>query len=417
MILAALVVPLALATMILLVVMWPRGESPIGSIPIYSNGVELETGVITSIGEMDESGQTPVKMVTSGVEVPVYVPYDIVLNGLSVGDEIRASFHPHALGIGTPYVFSDFVRTVPLVILVGIYLLSVLIVARLKGLMAMVGLGVSLAVVGMFILPALILGGEPLPVILVGAAAMMFASIYLAHGISIRTTTALLGTFGGLLITLVLVLWAVDALRLTGTSDEHSLFLMGELPGLNMSSILLCGMLLAGLGALNDVTITQVSTVWELYAANPAASRRRLFMQGMAVGRDHIASTVYTLAFAYVGTALPVLMAASLMQRSFVDLLQVSQITEEIARTLTASVGLILAIPITTAIAASLARVAPSKGREYGGDETATPPPQQSTAVEAGGVPAESDRRLGGRHRQAVVSSHESRGDEELDES
>lgn len=369
MILAALVVPLALATAVLLATMWPRGDSPIGSVPIYTDGVEMATGVITSIGETDETGQTPVQMETAGVEVPVFVPYDIVANGLEVGDEIRVSFHPHAMGVGTPYVFSDFVRTVPLLVLVGIYLLSVFIVARFKGLMAMVGLGVSLAVVGMFILPALVLGREPLPVILVGAAAMMFASIYLAHGISIRTTTAVLGTFGGLVITLVMVMWAVDALRLTGTSDEHSLVLMGEVAGLDMSAILMCGMLLAGLGALNDVTITQVSTVWELHAANPAASRRRLFMQGMSVGRDHIASTVYTLAFAYVGTALPVLMAASLMQRSFVDLLQVSQIAEEIARTLTASVGLILAIPITTAIAASLARVAPSKGRDYDVEE------------------------------------------------
>jgi uncharacterized membrane protein len=126
-----------------------------------------------------------------------------------------------------------------------------------------------------------------------------------------------------------------------------------------MSSLLLCGMVLAGLGALNDVTITQVSTVWELHVANPSLRRRRLFAQGMAVGRDHIASTVYTLAFAYVGTALPMLMAASLMQRSFVDLLQVNSIAEEIARTLTASIGLILAIPMTTAIAALLAPVAP----------------------------------------------------------
>jgi len=149
-------------------------------------------------------------------------------------------------------------------------------------------------------------------------------------------------------------------MRLTGTSSDDALVLMGEIPGLDMSSILLCGMLLAGLGALNDVTITQVSTVWELHAANPAMARRRLFTQGMAVGRDHIASTVYTLAFAYVGTALPILMSAALMQRSTVDLLQVSQISEEIARTLTASVGLVLAIPITTAIAAWLAPVAPS---------------------------------------------------------
>lgn len=359
-ILAALVLPLAIVTAVLLIVMWPRGESLVGSVPINATGVERTSGVITSIGEMDETGQTPITMETDGAEVPVHVPYEIVQNGLAVGDNIWATFNPHAIDTGTPYVFSDFVRTVPLAVLAGIYLLSVLIVARLKGLMAMVGLGVSLGIVGVFILPALMSGSQPLAVILVGAAAMMFSSIYLAHGISIRTTTAVLGTFGGLLITLGVSLWAVDSMRLTGTSSDDALVLMGEIPGLDMSSILLCGMLLAGLGALNDVTITQVSTVWELHAANPAMARRRLFTQGMAVGRDHIASTVYTLAFAYVGTALPILMSAALMQRSTVDLLQVSQISEEIARTLTASVGLVLAIPITTAIAAWMAPVAPS---------------------------------------------------------
>ncbi len=178
MILAVLVVPLALVTAILLVTMWPSGESPIGSIPIYADGVEQTTGIITSIGEMGETGQTDVTMrESSGVEVPVHVPYEVVLGGLAVGDEIRATFNPHALGVGTPYVFIDFVRTVPLAILVGIYLLSVLIVARLKGMMAMVVLGVSLAIVGMFILPKLVLGRDPLTLILVNAAAMMFSLI------------------------------------------------------------------------------------------------------------------------------------------------------------------------------------------------------------------------------------------------
>ena len=157
-ILAALVVPLAVVTAIFLVIMWPRGESLVGSIPINAPGVERTTGVITSIGQTDEMGQTPVTMETSGTDVPVHVPYEIVLNGLSVGDEIRATFNPYALETGTPYIFSDFVRSVPLWLLIGIYLLSVLVVARLKGLMAMVGLGVSLAVVGVFILPALMAG-------------------------------------------------------------------------------------------------------------------------------------------------------------------------------------------------------------------------------------------------------------------
>lgn len=365
-ILAALVVPLALLTLIVMAVVWPRGETIIGTIPVYSEGSVRTQGTITSIGELNDSGLTPVTMAiesdSSGedVDVPVQVPYDIIQNGLQVGDKIWATFTPSQLGSASPYIFSDFVRTVPLAALGLLYLLSVLVVARGKGLMAILGLAASLAVVGFFVLPALAAGSSPAVVVLVGASAMMFASIYLAHGVSIRTTTALLGTFGGLLITLALAVWAVGSLKLTGTTDDDALIVMSRIPGISMSSILLCGMLLAGLGALNDVTITQVSTVWELHGANPRATRRRLFARAMVVGRDHIASTVYTLAFAYVGTALPMLMAASLMDRSFSDFLQVNQIAEEIARTLTASIGLILAIPVTTAVAAMLAPVAPT---------------------------------------------------------
>ncbi|MDN6487769.1 MAG: YibE/F family protein, partial [Ancrocorticia sp.] len=96
-ILAALVLPLAIVTAVLLIVMWPRGESLVGSVPINATGVERTSGVITSIGEMDETGQTPITMETDGAEVPVHVPYEIVQNGLAVGDNIWATFNPHAI--------------------------------------------------------------------------------------------------------------------------------------------------------------------------------------------------------------------------------------------------------------------------------------------------------------------------------
>ncbi|MBE6485048.1 MAG: YibE/F family protein [Actinomycetaceae bacterium] len=358
-VLAALVIPLALATGIALALLWPRGESPTGSMPLYAEGVEQVTGKIVSIGTLDESGQTPVTMEVSGVEVGVHVPLEIVQNGMDVGDEIRAVFDPRTIGEGNSYTFVDYVRTTPLLLLLGIYVLCVALVARGKGIRALLGLGVSLVVVGAFMIPALAIGRPPVLVILVGASAMMFASLYMAHGVSVRTTTAVLGTFTGLVITTLLAIWSVGTVELSGTLGDEALLLTSAVPGLNMRALLLCGMILAGLGALNDVTITQVSSVWELHAANPSLSRRRLFQQGMAVGRDHIASTVYTLVFAYVGSALPLLIGASLIDRPVQDLLQAGQIAEEITRTLVASVGLVLAIPLTTAIAASLARIAP----------------------------------------------------------
>ncbi|VEI12583.1 YibE/F family protein [Trueperella bialowiezensis] len=360
-ILAAIVVPLAVATIAGLIALWPRGSTPVGSVQLLDSGVEMATGKITSIGQTDELGQTPVHMEVSGVEVPVHVPFDVVGNGLSEGDTIKAMFNPAALDTGTPYIFVDFVRGVPLIALLALYVIVVLAVARIKGLAALLGLGASLAVVGAFMLPALMVGEDPRLVVMVGASAMMFSSIYLAHGVSIRTTTAVLGTFAGLVITGLLAVWAVGATKLTGTLSDDARTLYGELGYLDMRHILLTGIVLAGLGALNDVTITQVSTVWELHSANPQASRRRIFRQGMVIGRDHIASTVYTLAFAYVGTSLPLLMSAALVDRGFLDLMTVGQIAEEVVRTLVASIGLVLAIPMTTLIATWLAPVAPAK--------------------------------------------------------
>lgn len=360
-ILAAIVVPLALATIAGLIMLWPGKDSPVGSVDPYGAGVEESVGEITYIGETDELGQTDVRMEVDGVEVPVHVPFEYIDTGLDVGDRIKAIFSPDMISSGTPYVFVDFERGIPLAILVACYVAVVALVARGKGLAAMLGLGVSLAVVAVFMLPALMTGSNALLVVLVGAAAMMFTSIYLAHGVSIRTTTAVLGTLGGLVITGVAAWLAIGSNNLTGTLSDEAITIQGQLGNIQMNEILLCGMILAGLGALNDVTITQVSTVWELHAANPAASRRSIFSQGMIIGRDHIASTVYTLAFAYVGTALPLLMSAALIDRGFIDLLTIGQVAEEIVRTLVASIGLVLAIPMTTAIACLLAPVAPSR--------------------------------------------------------
>ncbi|MHB1062957.1 MAG: YibE/F family protein [Georgenia sp.] len=365
-ILTALVVPLLVATVVGLVALWPRGESPVGSMPLAGTGMTVETGTVVEVLAADApDGQIRVELASgagAGQVIPVQVPPEIMANGMGVGDELRLMFTPQAMGTGSPYVFWDFERSTPVGALALVYAVVVLAVARWRGLTAMLGLGTSLAVIVVFVLPALMLGSPPLAVALVGSGAMLFLSLYLAHGISIRTTTALLGTFIGLGITVALATWGTRAANLTGTSSDQALVLSTMFPGLSLSDLLLCGIVIAGLGALNDVTITQASAVWELHGANASLSRTRLFAQGMRIGRDHIASTVYTLAFAYVGTALPVLLVASMMDRPVLDTLMAGEIAEEIVRTLVSSIGLVLAIPATTGIAALLVRRAAVRG-------------------------------------------------------
>nr|NLD41124.1 YibE/F family protein [Actinomycetales bacterium] len=396
--LAAITLPLLIATLVGLVWLWPRGETTMGSLPIRADGAEIVSATVTEILPLGEDGLPAVVeegerpppldpflgaevrgLLTSGMgegtEVPIQVSGEILVNGLDVGDEIQVIFTSDAMGTGSPYVFYDFERGPPLALLALAYLAVVALVAKWRGLAAVLGLLASLSVTAVFILPAIMAGAPPLPVVLVGASAMMFLAVYLAHGVSIRTTTALLGTYAGLVITAVLGVVAIGGAQLTGVQSDMGLVISTVFPELRLRDLLLCGLIIAGLGALNDVTITQASAVWELHAVNPDLPRRRLWSGGMRIGRDHIASTVYTLAFAYVGTALPMLLVASLIDRSLLEFLIASEIAEEIVRTLVSSIGLILAIPITTALAAMLV---PSRNVPAG------TPPGGATGVPAG---------------------------------
>ncbi|WP_284249793.1 YibE/F family protein [Litorihabitans aurantiacus] len=367
--LAAIVVPLLLGTIAGLVALWPKGESIAGSIPMTASGLSFETARITDVPGTP-GAEVVAELLTgdgAGVEVPVSVGEDVLREPIPVGAEILVLFQADQLEAGASFTLVDYKREVPLIWLAVAYVALVALVARWRGLAAVVGLSASLAVIGLFVLPALMEGVSPLLVALVGSSAMMFVSVYLAHGVSIRTTTALLGTFVGLAVTTVLAIASAAGSNLLGTGSEEGYQVMSTFPEISMRALLVCGFVIAGLGALNDVTITQASAVWELHASDPTVPRRRVFLRAMRIGRDHIASTVYTLAFAYVGTALPMLMIASIYDRSPVQLITSSSIAEELVRTLVSSIGLVLAIPVTTAIAAALVRTSRRDERQLGG--------------------------------------------------
>jgi uncharacterized membrane protein len=179
----------------------------------------------------------------------------------------------------------------------------------------------------------------------------MFVVLYLAHGLSTRTSTALAGTLLGLLITAGVGALAVHEARLTGLSSDENALLSSVSGQVNLHGLVTCGLIVAGLGVLNDVTITQSSAVWELRAAAPDLGPAALFTSAMRIGRDHIASSVYTIVFAYAGAALPVLMLLEIYRRPIGDVLASEDIAEEIVRTLSSAIGLVLAMPLTTAIA------------------------------------------------------------------
>ncbi|MBC9823488.1 YibE/F family protein [Terrabacter sp. MAHUQ-38] len=284
--------------------------------------------------------------------VSVSVPPAISTSGLREGDTVQLLRIPAQDDQPEAYSFLQVQRGAPLSLMLALFLVVVAVVARWRGLLALVGLGFGGLVVVKFMLPALLDGQSGLLVALIGSSAIMFVVLYLAHGLSVRTSTALAGTLFGVAITAGLGLLAVDMARLSGVADDEGATLAAFITTMSPQELLTCAIIVAGLGVLNDVTITQSSAVWELRAAAPGMGRRELFHSGMRIGRDHIASTIYTIVFAYAGAALPVLLLLFLYDRPVLDLLQTESLSEEIVRTLASAIGLVLAVPATTAIAA-----------------------------------------------------------------
>jgi uncharacterized membrane protein len=383
--LAAILIPLILGTVVGLFVLWPTGDPPATGIVSldaeYPTARVLETDTercagTTEVrlpdGEVPESIECVVVLAevintsAAGRVVEVYAPATLGPGDVSVGTRIVLTRYLATDTDPELYVWYDFARTIPLGVLAVVFAAVVIAVAGLRGLRALIGLVLAFGVIATFMLPALLQGEDPLMVGLVGSAAIMFVVLYMAHGFSRRTTTALLGTFAGLAVTATLGVIAASAARLTGitTEDHYRLaMLTGNLDGDGLRGIFIAGVILAGLGVLNDVTITQASAVWELRASDPNASWRTLFGRGMRIGRDHIASTVYTIAFAYAGASLPILLLLEVYQLPLLQTISSGEFAEEIARTLVGSIGLVLAIPLTTVIAAVVAVAAPPGAR------------------------------------------------------
>jgi len=253
------------------------------------------------------------------------------------------------------------------------------LVAAWRGLRSIVGLVFAFAVLGVFTLPAILDGESPVAVAVVSAAAILFVVLYLAHGISLRTSSALLGTLSSLVLAGVLSWLAIRTMHLTGLSGDQTTNLQVYQGSISISGLLLAGFIIGTLGVLNDVTITQASAAFELAGAGEP-TRLATFRAAMRVGRDHIASTVYTLVFAYAGSALPLLLLFSVARQPFSSLLTTDAVAVELARAFVGGIAIALSVPLTTAIAAALTH--PSRSTDEpaaaGSEGQATVPVQRT---------------------------------------
>jgi uncharacterized membrane protein len=277
---------------------------------------------------------------------------------LQAGQSVRIFRQVDQQG-ATGYGFYDYERTWPLTALAAVFAVVIVLVARWRGFRALIGIVVAFVVLVGFLLPALRDGAPAVPVALVASTAILFAVIYLAHGVSLRTSAALLGTLTAMLLAAGLSWAAIELTHLTGLSDDQSNEVVAYMGNVSIKGLLLAGFIIGSLGVLNDVTITQASAVFEL-AHVGHGTRREIFMRGMRVGSDHIASTVYTLVLAYAGSSLPLLLLFSVAGRSLADVLTGESVATEIARSAVGGIALALAVPLTTAVAAVLATPNPA---------------------------------------------------------
>ncbi|MGA5651921.1 YibE/F family protein [Streptomyces seoulensis] len=270
---------------------------------------------------------------------------------LHQGDKVVVAYEPKAPR-ELQYAVTDLNRTFPMALLAGIFAVAVVVVGRLRGVMALVALAVSFLVLTLFILPAVLQGSNPLLVAVVGASAIMLIALYMCHGLSARTSVAVLGTLVSLVLIGLLGSQFIGWAALTGNTDDNTGLIHGLYPSIDMSGLLLAGVIIGSLGVLDDVTVTQTSAVWELHEANPSMGWRGLYRAGIRIGRDHIASVVNTLVLAYAGAALPLLLLFSIAQSGVGTVATSELVAEEIVRTLVGSIGLVASVPVTTLLAA-----------------------------------------------------------------
>ncbi|MGK5641560.1 YibE/F family protein, partial [Streptomyces sp. URMC 126] len=269
----------------------------------------------------------------------------------TVGQRVVLAYAPKAPE-NLRYSVTDVDRDLPVGLLAGLFAVAVVAIGRLRGVFALVALVISFGVLTLFILPAVLQGSDPLLVAVVGGSAIMLIALYLCHGLTARTSVAVLGTLTSLLVIGLLGSWFIDWARLTGNTDDQTGLVHGLYPGIETQGLLLAGIIIGSLGVLDDVTVTQTSAVWELKEANRSASWRELYGAAMRIGRDHIASVVNTLVMAYAGASLPLLLLFSIADSGVGRVATSEIVAEEIVRTLVGSIGLVLSVPVTTLLAA-----------------------------------------------------------------
>jgi len=349
---------LALATLAGLIALWPGQRSDDGAGTAF--GGPTEPAVVSGVEAVDCGGPVRQRCVRLRVRLPSGAAAAMTLGPEGTVQAPDPGARVRVQSAGGQYTFAGVDRRRALLALVLVFAVLVVAIARLRGLLALVGLAISLALVTEFVLPALLAGSPGLLVALVGSLAVMFVTVVLTYGLSPPSLAACLGIAGSLVLAAAVGAIAVKASALDGRAGELAAYLASTRGGLSLQGLVVAGLVIGALGVLADTGVTQASTVMALRRANPGLSAAALFRGAFGVGRDHLVATTHTLVLTYLGASLPLLLGLGAGGVSATDALNSQDVAEPIVATLVGAIALLVSVPLTTALCAAVAhRMAP----------------------------------------------------------
>ncbi len=271
-----------------------------------------------------------------------------------IGDEvvISGSLEPDDTFIAV----SDLYRVPVLGLLIALFAVAVTIVGGWRGVRSLIALALTLVVIVRIVVPLILAGYSPVWVAIVAATGVTLATFLLTEGAQRQTVAAALGTFIALALVAILAVVFDELARFTtlrGSEDASYLQAVG-IVNIDVGGLILAAIIFGALGILDDVTVTQAATVTELHEADPLAGRAALAGRAMNIGRSHIAATVNTLVLAYVGASLPLIVLFAAGGQDPLLTASSEVVAVEVVRALVGSIGIVAAVPVTTAIAVLL---------------------------------------------------------------
>jgi len=346
-------------------------QEPVIEPPTYFLGrvdTELERSVISELDQLftqrilikrDDTGEL--------VEVSVGSQFQPLNRQQLIPEGRQLVLAEQTLSTGeSEVVVADVFRLPTVLTLFVIFIVVVVVIGGKQGFFAFLGMALSILILLQFVVPQILSGANPIFISLVGALVIGAVTIYVAHGVNLKSHVALLSTVLVLALVVVLSYAAVTSAQLVGLGSEEAYFLQfGPHAVINLQGLLLGGILLGALGVLDDVTVSQVSIVFQLRAVKQKISKKELYARSLAVGKDHVASLVNTLVLAYAGANMPLFLLFVLNEQT-PDWVTLNSdiIVEEVVRTLAGSIGLVLAVPVATALATWVALRKSSKEME-----------------------------------------------------